>query len=48
MLYLSESGLNTDIMKSSSNRENLVQGIESLGDGRAEEANGKVRQLSDY
>ena len=39
MLYLSGSGLKADIIKGPSGRENLMQGIESLGEGRAEEAN---------
>lgn len=35
-------------MKGPSSREHLMQGIESLGDGRVKEANGEMRQLRDY
>lgn len=46
--YRSGSALNVDTIKGPSSRENLMQGIKFIGDVRAEEANGKVRQPRDY
>lgn len=39
MLNLSGSGLKADTIKGPSSRENLMQGVESLSDGGAKEAN---------